>query len=160
MSLGRSQPPSSPAKTSLYNPASAPSAPSAIAPASGGWSPNLGVRFGATTSPSNANAPASAIHNDNLYDNRQHYPYKNDAPPPAAPQNFAQQLHQQFQKKQPAQGQTQALPPVQQPDNRSTPPPSYQQPQGGSNGPNSGASANTGGWDPSKGLFFGGKPKN
>ncbi|KAF9926352.1 pH-response regulator protein palA/rim20 [Mortierella alpina] len=160
MSLGQTQPPHSPAKTSAYDTATAPSAPSAITPAAGGWSPNLGVRFGGPTSPSNANVPTSAFHNDSLYDNRQHYPYKSDTPPPTGTQNFAQQLHQQFQKKQPAQGQTQAHPPAQQPDNRSTPPPSYQQPQGGSNGRNPGAGAGTGGWDPSKGLFFGGKPKS
>ncbi|CAO3564907.1 unnamed protein product [Mortierella alpina] len=160
MSLGQSQSPRSPVKSSTYSTATAPSAPSVIAPASGGWSPNLGVRFGGPTSPSNANAPTPAFQNDSLYDNRQHYPYKNDTSPPVAPQNFAQQLHQQFQKKQPAQGQPQAQPSAQQPDNRNTPPPSYQRPHGGSDGRNPGTGASSGGWDPSKGLFFGGKPKN
>ncbi|KAF9964276.1 pH-response regulator protein palA/rim20 [Mortierella alpina] len=160
MSLGQSQSPHSPVKSSTYNTATAPSAPSAIAPAPGGWSPNLGVRFGGPTSPSNANVPTSAFQTDSLYDNRQRYPYKNDASSPVAPQNFAQQLHQQFQKKQPSQGQPPAQSPAQQPDNRNTPPPSYQRPQGGSDGRSPGAGTGSGGWDPSKGLFFGGKPKN
>ncbi|KAF9569935.1 pH-response regulator protein palA/rim20 [Mortierella alpina] len=162
MNLGPSQPPRSPAKTSAYNTATAPSAPSAIVPAPGGWSPNLGVRFGGPISPTSVNAPAPAFHNESPYDNRQHYPYKNDALPPAGTQNFSQQLHQQFQKKQPAQGQNQVQASAQQPENRSTPPPSYQQPQGGGDGrnPGAGAGAGNGGWDPSKGLFFGGKSKN
>ncbi|KAF9171702.1 pH-response regulator protein palA/rim20 [Mortierella sp. AD010] len=122
---------------SPYDAASAPpppQSPPASQPISGRWSPSMGVRFGGPGS-----TPSS--------------PYGDHPTQPQAqqPQNFAQQLQQQFQQKQPATGsqvQQQQQPPAGQ---RNIPPPSYQQ-QSPQLAP--------GGWDPSKGLSFGGKPKN
>ncbi|KAF9356394.1 pH-response regulator protein palA/rim20 [Mortierella sp. AD094] len=137
MDLNRSQPQNP--VNSPYDAASAPppQSPPASQPTSGRWSPSMGVRFGGP-----ASTPSS--------------PYGDHPTQPQAqqPQNFAQQLQQQFQQKQPAAGsqvQQQQQPPTGQ---RNIPPPSYQQP------PQNGGQSTPGGWDPSKGLFFGGKPKN
>ncbi|KAI1295074.1 pH-response regulator protein palA/rim20 [Mortierella claussenii] len=158
MDLNLSQP-QSPVHSSPYDSVSAPSAP----PTAGRWSPTMGVRFGGPV-PASPQAPAApsafqqksshgspySSHNNS---HQTHHPYaelpaapQTQAPPP---QNFAQQLQQQFQQKQPAQQQQQQQPAQQQPQPQQRPPPSYQQPPPGNNG----------GWDPSKGLFFGGKSK-
>ncbi|KAF9114815.1 pH-response regulator protein palA/rim20 [Mortierella sp. AM989] len=144
MNLNRSQP-QSPVNSSPYDAASAPPPPSAHTSqtTSGRWSPTMGVRFGgpASTSPTNSYGDPSAYSP----------PHQHQQPP----QNFAQQLQQQFQQKQPATGSPalqQQQPPAGQ---RNTPPPSYHQPpQGG------GGQSRPGEWDLTKGVFFGGKSKN
>jgi len=142
MNLNRVQPPS-PVKSSQHE-ASAPSAP----PSTGaGWNPSHGVRF-ANQQPNSSSAtpPGSAF----TYDHGTNY-VRNNTAGTVPPDNFAQQLQQQFQQKQPT------LP---APSAASPPPPSsqhyppYQQRQ-----PSPPRDQSTG-WDPSKGLFFGGKPKN
>ncbi|KAF8923241.1 pH-response regulator protein palA/rim20 [Dissophora ornata] len=174
MDLNGSQP-QSPVRSnpSPYDAASAPphsslKQPQPSQPASGGWSPHMGLRFGGNTagpvltSPpasQNPNVPTSAF---SPYNSPYGNPYSEEYATGGgggAPQSYAQQLQQQLQQKQPASPsgqQQQQQQQRQQTGQRNTPPPSYQQPPsgGGNNGPAAG------GWDPSKGLSFGGKPKN
>ncbi|KAK3837389.1 MAG: BRO1-like domain-containing protein [Linnemannia gamsii] len=166
MDLNRTQP-QSPVQTSPYEVASAP-------PSGGAWNPSMGVRFGgspttgaapATTPPHSGTAPASA------FDLSRPSPYSTqnsgrgygmDDTPVGRPQNFAQQLQQQFQQKQPAQAQghahvqtqQQQYQQQQQQQQPTSPPPAYPP------APTSGGQGQNRGWDPTKGLYFGGKPKN
>ncbi|KAG0363824.1 pH-response regulator protein palA/rim20 [Podila minutissima] len=142
MNLNRVQPPS-PVKSSQYE-ANAPSAP----PSTGaGWSPDLGVRF-ANQQPSSSSAtpPGSAF----TYDHGTNY-VRNNTTGTAPPENFAQQLQQQFQHKQPTPPDASLANP---------PPPSSQQYPPHQQRHHSPPRSQTTGWDPSKGLYFGGKPKN
>ncbi|KAG0100609.1 pH-response regulator protein palA/rim20 [Podila epicladia] len=143
MNLNRVQPPS-PVKNSQYE-ANAPSAP----PSTGaGWSPNLGVRF-ANQQPvsTSATPPGSAF----TYDHGTNYVRNNTTTGTAPPENFAQQLQQQFQQKQPTPPEASLANPS-PPSSQRCPP--YQQRQ------HSPSRSQSTGWDPSKGLYFGGKPKN
>ncbi|KFH63495.1 hypothetical protein MVEG_10904 [Podila verticillata NRRL 6337] len=140
MNLNRVQPPS-PVKNSQYE-ASAPSAP----PSTGaGWSPSRGVRFANQQPNSSSATPAGSAF---TYDHGSNY-VRNNTAGIMPPENFAQQLQQQFQQKQATlPAPSAASPPP--PPNQQYPP--YHQP--------SPPRDQSTGWDPSKGLFFGGKPKN
>ncbi|KAG0080018.1 pH-response regulator protein palA/rim20 [Linnemannia elongata] len=166
MDLNRTQP-QSPVQTSPYEVASA---PPPVSGGGGAWNPSVGVHFGGspaaaltTTPPHSGTVPISA------FDHSRPSPYSTpnnsrgymDDSAGGGPQNFAQQLQQQFQQKQPAQAQGhvqhqqqqqhhQQLPHQPQP---TSPPPAYPP------APASGQQNNRG-WDPTKGLYFGGKPKN
>ncbi|KAF8984474.1 pH-response regulator protein palA/rim20 [Entomortierella lignicola] len=135
MDLNRGQPQNS--VNSPYDSASAP--PPASQPASGGWLPTLGVRFGGS-----GPVPSTRTNSD--------IP---PASPQPQPQNFSQQLQQQFQQKQPAAPAQHQQQQQQQPAGQRDAVPPYQQPP-----PQSGGQPAPGGWDPTKGLFFGGKSKN
>ncbi|KAF9913213.1 pH-response regulator protein palA/rim20 [Lobosporangium transversale] len=157
INLNRSQP-QSPVHGSPYDVASAPPQSYDFQPGSGKWSPSLGVHFGgqAPTLPPEVTQGqiGSFSHNSATFS-----PYE-DAPvgPPSQPQpNFAQHLRQQFQQKQPSSFQGTSSPQQrqqQQQQQQQQAPPSYQSLPGNNNAPTPGV------WDPSKGLFFGGKPKN
>lgn len=165
MDLNQTQP-QSPVQSSPYEVASAPP------PGSGGvaWNPSVGVRFGGSTAgaptvtpPHSGTAPISA------FDHSRPSPYSvpnnsrgyMDDGAGGGPQNFAQQLQQQFQQKQPARAQGQVQNQQhqqqqyqqQQQQQPTSPPPAYPP------APTSGQQNNRG-WDPTKGLYFGGKPKN
>ncbi|KAF9181542.1 pH-response regulator protein palA/rim20 [Haplosporangium sp. Z 767] len=159
MDLNRAQPQSTQSRNSPYDNASAPPE-SATAPVSGSWSPAIGVRFGGLGAGA-AGSPTNSYNNTSISTLNDHSPYSNNNNMEASPpQAFAQQLQQQFQKKQPlspvalAQARAQAA--------RNNPPPSYQPPPGSGGGGHESTAPGSGGrgWDPSKGLLFGGKSKN
>lgn len=161
MDLNRAQP-QSPVQTSPYEVASA---PPPVSGGGGAWNPSVGVHFGGspaaaltTTPPHSGTVPISA------FDHSRPSPYSTpnnsrgymDDSAGGGPQNFAQQLQQQFQQKQPAQAQGHVQHQQQQQHHQpqpTSPPPAYPP------APASGQQNNRG-WDPTKGLYFGGKPKN
>ncbi|KAF9581619.1 pH-response regulator protein palA/rim20 [Lunasporangiospora selenospora] len=115
-----------------------------------GWNPTMGVRFGNSIAESeqgsayNGTTAGSPYHGSPYHPNEQTGRPRVDPSPPA----FSQQFQNQYQQKRPASPKA-YLPPVSQPD--SSPPSGPPRP------PTSGNGAVPGGWDPTKGLFFGGK---
>ncbi|GJJ71973.1 programmed cell death 6-interacting protein [Entomortierella parvispora] len=148
MDINRTQP-QSPVKSSPYEAASAPPRPS-----SGGtaWNPSVGVRFGNSGNTSTAGSNISAFSNSSPYSPQQQQQQQYGAQS-GRPENLAQQLQQQFQQKQPAQAQA-SLPPQNSNNNNNNNPP---YPPTAASPPQSN---NNAAWDPTKGVFFGGKPKN
>ncbi|KAF9426909.1 pH-response regulator protein palA/rim20, partial [Podila epigama] len=152
-----------------------------------GWSPNLGVRFAPPQqqqqqqqqqqpSPpdySSATPPGSAFTYDHGTTRPQDRPSTNSVGHGTAPTNFAQQLEQQFRQMKQSVPPAASLNSVNDHNNNnnhhhqnqnnnnhpSTPPPPSPTASNQAYPPQASPRPPTATWDPSKGIFFGGKPK-